>query len=56
LGQRVRVVLDGWQEAGYHGVEWDGRDAEGTQVSSGVYLYRFQAGDHVSVRKMMLMK
>jgi len=56
LGQRVRVVLDGWQEAGYHGVEWDGRDAEGTQVSSGLYIYRFEAGPYRKVQKMMLLK
>jgi len=42
--------------AGEHNLVWDGRDATGQLVSSGVYLYRLQASDKVQVRKMMLMK
>jgi hypothetical protein len=56
LGQAVRVLVDERMEAGYHRVAWDGRDAEGTQVSSGVYIYRFEAGPYHKVQKMMLLK
>jgi hypothetical protein len=43
-------------EAGYHSVEWDGLNDMGTKVASGIYIYRFQAGDYLKVQKMMLMK
>ena len=35
---------------------WDGRDAEGRSVSSGIYFYRLEMGERVATRKMMLLK
>jgi hypothetical protein len=37
-------------------VTWDGRDAGGAPVASGVYLYRIQAGRFVDVKRMVLLK
>ena len=48
--------VDEHQQAGYHELEWDGRDASGARVATGVYLYGLRAGDFRSVRKMVLMK
>lgn len=31
-----------------------GADASGRSVATGVYLYRFQAGDHIETKKMLL--
>jgi len=56
LGQKVSTLVDGVKPAGNHGIEWDGRDMNGRIVSTGVYLYRFQAGDHVETKKMLLVK
>ena len=42
--------------AGYHSVIWDGRDANGGQVASGVYFFRVQAGPLDETRKMLLLK
>ncbi len=39
-GRHVRTLVDGHIDAGYHEVVWDGTDALGRQVSSGVYLCR----------------
>jgi hypothetical protein len=36
--------------------EWDGRDAGGRPVASGVYFYRLQAGADRAVRKMALLR
>jgi hypothetical protein len=37
-------------------VEWDGRDAHGNAVSSGVYLYRLGYEARQISRKMVLLK
>ena len=56
LGKQVRVLVNGSQAAGQYQVRWDGRDASGYQVTSGVYLYRLVAGTEVAIRKMILVK
>jgi hypothetical protein len=35
---------------------WDGLNASGHQVASGVYLYRLRYEDRVESRKMLLLK
>ena len=39
-GGRVRTVPLGYVEPGQHHARWDGRDARGHNVSSGVYFVR----------------
>ncbi|MDA0746491.1 MAG: Ig-like domain-containing protein [bacterium] len=56
LGQQVRVLARGHREAGYHRISWDGRDAQGRTLSSGIYFVRMAAKDFVDVRKMLLIK
>jgi len=56
MGQLVRQLVDNKMEAGYHTVIWDGANASGLRVVSGVYYYRFVAGDFTSVKKMVLLK
>jgi hypothetical protein len=51
LGQQVRVLVQGEYEAGRHTVNVDASD-----LASGVYLYRMQAGRSVQVRKMTVMR
>ena len=51
LGQRVAVLQNGEQEAGYHEVKFD---ASG--LSSGVYFYRLRAGDFVETKRLLVMK
>ncbi|MBL8008930.1 MAG: T9SS type A sorting domain-containing protein, partial [Ignavibacteria bacterium] len=43
-GQEVRTVFGNFLDAGYYDAVWDGKDDEGNQVSSGIYIYRLQAG------------
>lgn len=40
----TRLLADASLAAGEHAVRWDGRDAEGRTVASGVYLFRLSAG------------
>jgi len=42
-GRRIIDLVRSRREAGVHHVVWDGRDARGSGVSSGVYLYRIDA-------------
>ena len=56
LGQEIRVLVNAGQAAGSHNAVWDGRDAFGREVSTGLYLYRLKAGQHVAVNKMVLAK
>ena len=56
LGQKVRSLVSGRQNAGYHQIAWNAMDDKGTQVSSGVYFYRLTAGKFVQTKKMLLMR
>ncbi len=56
LGQKVATLMTGQQSAGYHTVEWDGRDAHGLVVPSGMYFVRMSADQFSSVRKAMMLK
>jgi hypothetical protein len=54
-GQLIRTY-DGYANAGVVKVEWDGRDASGDQVASGVYFYKANANEFSATKKMLLMK
>lgn len=55
-GQRVRTLVDGPVEAGFHTAVWDGRDNDGRSVASGVYFCRMQAESFDDAVKMVLLK
>ena len=43
IGRKIAVLADGFRRAGDHDAVWDGKDAHGSPVSSGVYLVRLKA-------------
>lgn len=53
-GRRIRTLVDGPGDAGYHSVEWNQRDDSDRRVSPGVYIYRLIAGEFREQRKMTL--
>ena len=60
-GHVVRDLDFGHQRAGmYHtrsrAAYWDGRNAEGEPVASGVYFYTLKAGEFTATRKMLIRK
>jgi hypothetical protein len=55
-GQKIRTLLDDRVNAGEFRVSWDGRDDNGVQVASGMYLYRIQAPNLNVTRKVTLLK
>ena len=56
LGQHIRTLVDEPKEAGYHQIKWDGNDASGRDVTSGIYLYTIQAGEFQTTKKMVKME
>jgi hypothetical protein len=56
-GESVATVFDDVVQAGVpNAARWDGRDALGAPVSSGVYLYQVQGMGLSETRKMALIK
>jgi hypothetical protein len=56
LGQRVRTLVNQKMQPGFYQVVWDGRNDQGVQVSSGIYIYRFESDGLTRTMKMILMK
>ena len=60
-GNVVRTLTLGHQDVGkYHtrsqAAYWDGRNAFGETVASGVYFYTLTAGEFIATRKMLILK
>ncbi|MBF8296985.1 MAG: hypothetical protein HW389_3530, partial [Bacteroidetes bacterium] len=57
LGVKVRTLMKGQAaNAGRYTIVWDGKDERGMIASSGIYLYRINAANFHSSKKMTLMK
>ena len=57
-GQRIRALDLDPARSGIHEIVWDGRDANGRDMASGVYFYRLFLGhgQWSGARKMILMR
>ena len=60
-GQLVRILAPGRKTAGYYidkskAAYWNGRNDAGEKVPSGIYYYRFEAGEHSATRKLAIAK
>ena len=55
-GQRVAVLHQGPQKAGYHQLHWEARNAVGRPLASGMYLYRLVTDEKVLTRKLILLR
>ncbi len=52
-GRIVRRLASANYDAGAHQVEWDGRDDEGREMPTGIYLYVLHAGDRHEMGKLV---
>jgi len=55
-GRLVRTLVDGVVEPRFHTAVWDGRDAAGREVASGVYFIRLQAGERTITKRSLLLR
>ncbi len=55
-GEAVVTLFDGVSPGGTVDLQWNGRDAAGQPVGSGVYFYRLETGGRTITRKMLLIK
>jgi hypothetical protein len=56
LGRKVITLFDGLATAGENQVVWEGVDAGGSPVASGIYFYKLKTSAFEQTRKMVLMK
>jgi outer membrane protein assembly factor BamB len=56
LGKEVKTLVNSEKDAGSYNVEWNGTNNNGLNVSTGIYIYRINAGSFIQEKKMILMK
>ena len=56
LGRKIASLLSGNQAAGQYTLEWNGRDANGVGVPTGMYFLRMSSDEFNATQKIMLMK
>ncbi len=55
-GQHIKSLTKNHFQKGNHSIVWNGKDANGKQVSSGVYFYKLITNTKEYQKKMLLMK
>jgi hypothetical protein len=55
-GKEIGTLYQGIQTGGTHTLQWNGTDANGRQLSSGIYFMRLQTELHSQVIKTLLIK
>ena len=56
LGEEVATLVNEYQVAGIKSAVWDGKNNVGSQVASGIYVYRLATGTYIQTGRMLLMK
>jgi len=52
LGEEIRTLTARHYPQGHHSVHWDGKNAKGEPVASGIYFYQMKAGDYTDARRL----
>lgn len=55
-GQLIKTLLKDNILSGEHKLIWDGKDNQGNNVASGVYLYKLNMNGSSQIKKMLLLK
>ena len=55
-GQKVKILYNGFKEAGVHKITWDGTNDAGNLVSSGLFFYQLRQKNKIITKKMLYLK
>jgi hypothetical protein len=55
-GREIIDLVEEKREPGFHSVVWDGKNANGVSVTTGVYLCKIKVENHVQSKKIVLIK
>ena len=55
-GQKIRTLAGGEHPPGTYAVTWDGNLDSGVPATSGVYVYRLQAGPYAQLKTLVLLR
>jgi len=55
-GQKITTLAEGHYETGRYEIQWNGKDQNNQQLSSGVYYYKLNSNDHFLTKKMVLIQ
>jgi photosystem II stability/assembly factor-like uncharacterized protein len=56
LGQGIRTLVTKDEAVGDYIIQWDGKDYQGQNLASGIYIYRLEAGSFVASKKLVLIQ
>jgi len=56
LGQKIVILIKSQKKAGLYTVKWDGKDAYGNKLASGIYFVKLKVGKQALSKKMYLIK
>ena len=56
LGRVVSTLTHAYLEADIYSEKWDGKDANGLDIASGVYLYELRTESERMIRKLMILR
>ena len=55
-GQKIKTIVKRSLQPGNYEISWDGTNHSGISVPSGIYFYKMNASNFISVRKLVLLK
>jgi hypothetical protein len=56
LGQKIKTLINSFQNAGKYSVIWNATDNSSNQVSSGIYFYKMETNGMSFQKKMLMIK
>jgi len=55
-GREIRTLVNARKASGYYNIQWDGKDNNGTNAASGIYIYSMKTSSFTQSKKMVLVR